>query len=44
MQARILYDFDGDAENGELVASEGTELTILNQVSLSVCLSVCVEV
>lgn len=31
LKARILYDFDGDAENGELVVSEGAVLTIINQ-------------
>lgn len=33
MQARILYDFEGDTENGELVINEGEEVTVLNQVS-----------
>ena len=32
-QARVLYDFDGDEENGELTIKEGDDLTILNQVS-----------
>ena len=32
-QARILYDFEGDTENGELVINEGEEITVLNQVS-----------
>ena len=32
MQARILYDFEGDTENGELVINEGEEVTVLNQV------------
>ena len=32
VQARILYDFEGDTENGELVINEGEEVTVLNQV------------
>jgi hypothetical protein len=32
-QARILYDFEGDTENGELVINEGEEVTVLNQVN-----------
>lgn len=32
LQARVLYDFDGDEENGELNIIEGTLITILNQV------------
>ncbi len=32
-QARVLYDFDGDEENGELTIKEGDDLNILNQVS-----------
>ncbi|XP_064384617.1 sorting nexin-33-like [Halichondria panicea] len=31
MKARVLYDFDGDEENGELTIKEGDDLTILNQ-------------
>ncbi len=31
-QARILYDFEGDTENGELVIGEGDVVTVLNQV------------
>lgn len=33
IQARILYDFEGDTENGELVINEGEEVVVLNQVS-----------
>ena len=29
----MLYDFEGDTENGELVIKEGDEVVILNQVS-----------
>ncbi len=28
----MLYDFEGDEDNGELVITEGTMITILNQV------------
>ena len=40
VQARVLYDFDGDTENGELIIKEGDKITVLNQVC--VCVSVCV--
>ena len=33
MQAKVLYDFDGVDENGELTIREGQLLTVLNQVS-----------
>lgn len=33
VQARILYDFEGDTENGELIINEGEEVIVLNQVS-----------
>ena len=32
LQARVMYDFDGDVENGELVIKEGDEVVILNKV------------
>lgn len=31
LKARILYDFEGDTENGELVINEGEEVIVLNQ-------------
>ena len=31
-QARVMYDFEGDTENGELVIKEGDEVVILDQV------------
>ena len=34
-QARVLYDFEGDTENGELVIKEGDEVVILNQVHVT---------
>ena len=36
MQARVLYDFDGDTENGELVIKEGEVITVHNQVGACV--------
>ena len=33
MQAKVLYDFDGVNENGELTIREGQVVTVLNQVS-----------
>lgn len=33
MQAKVLYDFDGVDENGELTIREGQLVTVLNQVS-----------
>ena len=42
MQARVLYDFDGDTENGELVIKEGVKITVHNQVCVYVCLHVYV--
>ena len=32
----MLYDFDGDAQNGELIIREGDILTVTDKVSLSV--------
>ena len=32
-QARMLFEFDGDTENGELVLKEGDIVTVLNTVS-----------
>ena len=37
----MMYDFDGDTENGELVLKEGDILTITNKVN---CTCVCVSV
>eukprot|EP00731_Ephydatia_muelleri_P012528 Em0006g1422a len=31
LTARVLYDFDGDTENGELIIKEGDKITVLNQ-------------
>lgn len=44
VQARILYDFEGDTENGELVINEGEEVTVLNQVLSSNDLMLCMHV
>ena len=33
MQAKVLYDFEGLRDNGELTIREGQIITILNQVS-----------
>ena len=30
----MLYDFEGDAENGELNITEGAMITVLNQVCM----------
>ena len=41
----MMYDFDGDTENGELVLKEGDVLTVTNKVSsVYVCLCVCADV
>ena len=32
LQAQVLYDFEGDAENDELNLKEGDVVTVLNQV------------
>jgi len=33
----VLYDFEGDIENGELTISEGDTITVINQASF-ICL------
>ena len=38
----MMYDFEGDTENGELVLKEGEVLTITNKVSCVMCVCVCV--
>ena len=34
----MIYDFEGDTENGELVIEEGTIIKILNQVHSYICM------
>ena len=34
----MLYDFEGDIENGELTISEGDTITVINQASIICCI------
>ena len=34
IQARVLYDFEGDQENGEVVVKENAEIQVLNRVRI----------